>query len=228
MAVAHVQSTGVSSSGSVASVSKAFTSNVTSGNFLAIVGISDDANDGGNSAANFSSSPSNTFSYSVSSPSEHVNSSYVTSAASGSTTITFTPDTGAYCGLAIAEFSGVDATPADGTPAGNTDNTTNPTTSNITTTAAGLLIAAVRVNSGRAMTEDSGSGWNLIYEDETWSAIAANIAYRITSGSGTYSHTWTSALGGWWATIAGYKEGAGGGGPKIPIYYHHYQQQRIA
>src|SRR5438105_778701 len=95
MALAHVQGTGIQSTGSVTSLSKAFASDVTAGNLLAVGIIGNKSA----TAPTFTGTPpagnSNTFAQAVTNPSPSATSRadiwYAKNSNAGATTITVTP-----------------------------------------------------------------------------------------------------------------------------------------
>lgn len=216
MAVAFVQGTGTNTAGSTAaSISKAFDSNVTAGNCLVVAVMTDSGRAQGN-ASGWSSSPSNSFAYGSSdqlNATSHVNVSFVVSAASGATTITFTPTSSDWMAMGIAEFSGVDGNPFDGR-SGNTNNTANPTAGAISTTTAGVVLGVMGRHASGTITP--GTGWTQIFEDENWDDTTISFIYQITSASGSYNASWTASAASWWAAAVALKEGAGGPPPMNP------------
>src|SRR3954463_3243908 len=107
MAAAHVQSTGVESVGSVASVAKAFASNVTAGNFIAVGCVSSTAAIPTNAVTD---NLSNT--YTQTAPAQDAGSGirtaihYAKNVTGGACTVTLDATGSDFQSIAISEFSG--------------------------------------------------------------------------------------------------------------------------
>jgi hypothetical protein len=218
MAVAFVQGTGTNTAGgTAASVSKAFVSNVVAGNCI-VAAVMTDSGRAQNDASGWSSTPSNTWAFGSadSDTSKHTNISFVTNAAGGATTVTFTPTSADWMAMAIAEFSGVATSAAKDGASGNTGNTANPQAGAISTPRAGVVLGSMGRHATGTITP--GTGWSEIFEDETWDDATISFIYQITS-AGSFNPSWTAAAVSWWA--AGVALGAASGSIVLPPMLAH-------
>ncbi len=196
-----VQGRGISSTGAVASLSLAFVSPVVAGNTLVVAVMSD-----GGAAEDqsvWSDNRSDVFVQGASAdPASQpkINISIVKSAVGGSTTVTFTPSSGSvFCGIAIAEFSGLPYAVVTDTADNKTAADASPDTGPITSLVGGVLFAAIdRSFAGDPLDEDTG--WTRLFKDSSWVSIAGNV---MPSG-GTVTPSWSSVAFGtnWMAAIA--------------------------
>lgn len=186
-AVAHVQSTFPTAAGPVASLSKAFTSNITAGNTIVVGGIC--FGSGSCDAADNVWSDSRSQTYNTQkAQGGRATVAFSSNAAAGATTVTLTPQVPDFIGFGISEFSGVNASPIDATAGTNTTGAN--ATVNITSTTDGLIYGALNLeDSGGTITV--GSGYNQVWEDESFSAVAGGVEYKIAT-AGTQAVNWTS------------------------------------
>ena len=196
MAAAFVQGTGIQSSSSVASLSKAFVSNVTAGSALA-VGVSVGAATAGASSCSGGTGGGGTMTQAV--VNNHVSAGnaesaqyYALNVTGGAVTVTFTPTSSDFCGIGIAEFSGIKTTSAlDGTGAeSGTASSTTQTTTTWTTTGDGVSVGCC-LNNEAAATITIGGGATLIYDNDAVTSMPINFGYKLTTGVVSASMTWT-------------------------------------
>lgn len=218
MAIARVsgQNTGIESSGSVTSVSKAFSSNVGNGNTV-IVGVSRygsgtiagaDVSDGTNSY---------TLAVGTSGVVRGTGIMYHYYASGGAITITYTPNGGAdYCAIAMHEYSGVKTTsPVDATSSGSSNTGTSLATGNITTTDNDVIFSVGGAD-GSSQTWTVGSGYTLVFSAN--SAASEQICGEDQLiGAGTYTGNMTISTSTFWSIcVAAFLPAAGGGGATFP------------
>lgn len=191
-----VQGTG-NLGGSVNSISKAYTSNVTSGN-LSVVGCT--AYDQDLGTGSVTSGCVTTYTRQVVDNTGNGRMAWYTGTinATGACTVTCTPAAGTFIDMGIAEVSG--ATAVDTTAAGKTGTSTGPNTNNLVTSTGTIMFASVaNWTSTTAITP----GYTEIYENEDANTqLAASFEYRTNASSGTYTLTWTFGGSLAWRTLA--------------------------
>lgn len=215
MAISVIQVTGVQSSGSVASVSKAFTSNLTADNsVVAAVNCSANTTITG---AMVTDSQGGSYTRATEVHTAGDGSSaicYRNSVSAAACTVTF--DSGSdYMDIAIAEVA-----PGSGNVlAVNTSKTatgagTPYTTGNYTTTVDTIVVANCSHNgAGSAAPIISGGNQTIIFEDSDGSDMVFSAGYRLISAS-TTSSTWGTVSGSnaFQAASAAFEAQAAGGG----------------
>lgn len=209
MAVAHVQSTGVQSVGSVNSVSKLFTSNVTAGNLIVAFGVTNVHVIG---TGAMTDDLSNTYTRDIVGAAEGPGVAIFSAPniAGGACTVTFNAATGNdFQSIGISEFSGAATSSVlDGTVTA-TGNNTAPT-GNVTTGSAGVTVGVVSHAGGGTVTIAEGSGYTQGFEDEDTNDMPINTEFQLTA-AGTRAVNWTLGSGQTWRMCgAGYKEGVAG------------------
>ena len=218
MAVAFVQGTGSQSSGSVASLSKAFASNVTAGNSIAVGGISNSVLLGTGSVTD---SLGNTYTRQVAvdgiSAGRAASCGYlVDNITGGACTVTVDPTGSDFISMVIAEFSGTETTGSiDGNGTFNAGSGTTLTTSTFTmaggTNGNGAIFAAMEQN-GTTTTLTAAQTEIFEAEDATNMPINGQYQTNVAAGSGK-SATWTLGAGRSATAFAfGIKSGAAAGG----------------
>lgn len=207
MAVAHVQGTGIQSVGSVASLAKAFTSNLTAGNLVVVGGVSYSKVLTATSATD---SRSHTYTRDASETGAATGQADVYSTpnvTAGACTVTLTPSSSSYLSIVMAEVSGAATSSHLDVAATGTGTSTGPVTGNLVTTQADYIFAVMTVSGGTSITET----YTLVFEDEDWSDMPISGQYRIPGSSGTYTMAWTLGSSLLWACAAGaYKPAAAG------------------
>jgi hypothetical protein len=201
-----------SAQGSGASISLAFSSNVTAGN-TAIVAIAPYSA----AASSTTSSPANTFTSDAAVSAGNGGRVAIYSApnvASGATTVTGNATGSNFITIAIYEVSGLITSSIKDQSASNSGTSaSHPTGTTPTTTQANeFLFAAVQDDSAGTGPPTVGGSWTLgQHQDNSANPVIAT-AYQTVSATGAYSatFTWNNALFG--AAIATYKEAGGGGG----------------
>jgi hypothetical protein len=219
MSLSVIQATGVESVGSVASVSKAFVSNVVSGNLLVIGGV---AAGGRLTATSVSDTRSSTYARDSNAAIASSTQACLYSAvlgSSGTCTVTLTPSSSDVCSIAISETSGqqVGGTLLD------TQNVVASAASSATVTTANLVtgqqdvIFAVMSHGGSTTGITEDATYTLGFEDTNATNQPINFAYKIVA-SGTYTGSWTLAAAqvNRAGAAAAYKQAAAGGGG-LPI-----------
>lgn len=198
MAWAHVQSTGANAT------SKAFASNVTSGNLLICVSGS------GADISGVTDTQGNTYTKrSGRYVAGYLSSCYIWQAIAGSTganTVSLSGTFGAgFDGLAIGEFSGTHATPFD--VENDADGSVgDPNSGNVTTSEDDeLLIGGMNLDAAATITWDAA--WTEAYNG-VGSSRTPTFAYQLNKATGTYAASGTRSGGDWIAAIATFK-GAG-------------------
>lgn len=179
----------IGSTGTVASISVSFPSNVKNGSLLACVAVTDFSN-AGTDAAGFSSDVGDEFTHGVTPAAyDSVNISYVTDAVGGATEITFAPQSSDWTDLGIGEFDGHHQSPEDGSNDNIEVGGTALDTGTIATTAAGLLVFGCHIEGGRSWTQPTG--FVSIWDDTGYDGAGGHGAYRITTASGSYDYAVT-------------------------------------
>lgn len=225
MSVAFVQGTGVQSVGSVASVSKAFASNVGSGNLIWVGAVSS-ADTLGTTVMSDGLSNSYTRAVQVNGVSAGRGESasyYAKNITGGACTVTLTPTSSDFVSIAIAEFSGCDTTsPLDGTPGTQNSGTNAPTTSTWTSTANGVIVGVTEQNESSTTITEADT---LIYENENvTNAMPLNAEYRLDNSPGagkscswTYGASRSSTSNGMSFKVASSTFPGGDDDPLIPV-----------
>lgn len=214
MTIAYVQGTGITGSGT--SLSKAFVSNVTGGNFIAVA-ISVYNAVFANAITSVTDNLGNTYVLDVSKssfgPTLSMGIYRALNITGGACTVTVNCNGAQYLTFGIAEFSGVATVSAlDVTNSANGTSTTPSV--GLTTTDTDVILGVESQNATGSITE--GSGYSLIYEYETNANTTISFIYRIAA-SGSYTPNWTLAASQTWGcAAAAYKVAAGGGGAKFP------------
>lgn len=208
MAAAFVQGTGLQSSGSVASLSKAFTSNVSFGTLLIAATIGNNGTRHGASSCADDRSNAYTRDVNFTDPGVALTQGCVYSAQSGSAgacTVTLTPTGGNdFVSMGIAEFSGMFRTsPLDTTATGN-GSSTSPASGTLTTSQTDVIVGVMSFDGSNTAIGVGGS-YNLIFEDEDTTDMPISSEYRITSADVTASFT-LGASRAWIVSAAAYKE----------------------
>lgn len=220
MAVAVVQSTSLESSGAVASLSKAFTSNVTATNAV-LVGV---LSDGGKATGSGIFSDNNSGSYSrIVQNGGDVSLGRALNHAAGATTVTYTPDSGSdFCGIGILEASGLDTTPDDGSTT-RSETAAVPRTNAITTTADGIVFGGF--DRHQAVTTSTSDGHTDIFAKSTYTSVNGAIGYRLVS-AGSNEIQWDIATSvAYKAAIMALKQVAGAQSV-VPVLMAQYRQRR--
>lgn len=235
MAITAVQEPTVAVVDNATSATKAFASNVTSGNLI-LIGCSRYAA-GGNTAfvaADCTKSAGTATIGTVTLDKQsNVASANPTQAGvwsvpvtgSGSLTIAVAGPAGSYFTMAIGEYSGTDVSGSriDGTPSSNTATTgTNPVTSGTTTSTGDALFFGVAATdyADNTYTPTPGNSFTNIGVEGDGSAHQTGIiARRIVTGAATTglseSLAGSGTLNGWAAVVVAYKVAGGGGGVTI-------------
>jgi hypothetical protein len=223
MAVAVVQSANIESSGAVASLSKAFTSNIGSGSPAVVVGALSDGNKA-TGAGIFSDNNSGSYTRIV--QTGDVALGRALAHAAGATTVTYTPDSGTdYCGLGIMEVSGLHATPDDGSTTRSATDTT-PRTNAITTTANGIVFGGFARHSAGLATDVAGNHTADIFQKSGYTSVNGALGYRVPATAGSQELQWdlSSSLA-YKGAIMALKEPAGSQSV-VPVLMAQYRQRR--
>jgi hypothetical protein len=213
VAAAFVQGTGIESVGSVASLSKAFASNVTAGNLLLVGGVA--ANDKlvatscADSIGGSYTRDSNSF---VSSTSTQVSIFSTPNTGGGSNTVTLTPSASTFMSIGIAELSGmVTASPLDAQNTKSASGSANTiVTSNLVTDQNTAIVGIVSHSSATTTITPDGT-YTDIFVDTNSASMPIDWCYKIV-GAGTYTGSWTfgTTVANRAAAAAAYKEGTAG------------------
>lgn len=224
----HVQSTGVQSSGAVASQGKAFASNVTAGNAIVCqiawfknsagaVAISTVADGIGNSLAAFPSAQR------TSTADTHAACDiwYKVNIAGGASTITVTPNASSFTSFTITEASGLATSSAEDTRSSAEGSSAAPACGAFTTASAGITFGVVtHTGADTAITENTGGGYSLAFEAESTTNQPINGEYKVTA-AGSQNPSWTlGASRAWICTGAGFKDAAGAASPVLQDLMH--------
>jgi hypothetical protein len=209
MAAAYVQGTGLQSSGSVASLSKAFTSNVTAGNLIVVGGVGNgetllttgSATDG---LLNTYTRDINRADAGAQTTQCAIYSAPVTTG--GACTVTLDPTGSDFVDIAIAEFSGMDisGTRLDTSNFGDA-NGTNAATGNLVTSTTTAIVGILSHSDG-TVTLTPGASFAEIFEDQDATDMPFNCEYRIAA-AGTYTANWTNSSVTYVCVAAAYKQG---------------------
>lgn len=198
MAAAHVQSTGLQSTGAVASLSKAFTSNVTGGNFIGAAVASFPSTGGSPRTHTVADGIGNSLTSAI----RNTGVSGETAVAievygkvnitGGASTMTVTPNNNAYMCLSITEVSGLDTASSTAHKTASADETdSSPSSGNLDTTSTCFMLGATTHNgTDTTITPDTGGGWATAFEDEDTSEMPLNAQWKIAA-SGANPASWT-------------------------------------
>jgi len=210
-AVAFVQGSGVTSGSQVASVSKSITA--TAGNAIVVVGTCASGNCAG---AIWGDDKGNSYTV-IESGGGYCNMAVATNVAAGATNITLTPTSSDYLSFGVAEFSGMNASPADGNASNTSGTAADPVSPAITTSASGVTIGGLNyLPWGQTLT--ATGGYSLIYGNNSF---GINISYKLTT-VGSQQASWTAPadfVNGWVTCVMGLKAAAvvGGRRPVAPM-----------
>lgn len=218
-----VQGTGVQSVGSVDSLSKAYTSNVTSGNLLVAACVSSLVT---HAAGSVTDTQGNVWTRFVlrqrgsNPPAESVSLWAAVVTTGGPCTVTLDVAGSDYQTIAIAEFApttgmgwGIPAELADGSNGDDTGDVREAPvqTGNFTTTATGVVVGVMTHGEVGTSALTPAVGWNQIFEDENAANMPINFTYKLTD-MGTYNPLWNMVDVAQWTCVgAGFKEGLPGG-----------------
>jgi hypothetical protein len=224
MAIAYVQGTGINASGEVSSLAKAFASNVTGGNAIAVgISMEWDAEVINSVTDTRSNTYTSQIEYSLGTT-DKVAIFGAVNISGGSCTVTVALANPAYLAIGIAEASGVATSSyGDGTKTA-TGTSTTPATGSFSTTDTDIIFGVVGY---RAYTTVAvGSGWSLIYEYENYDNMTISFEYQI-GASGSYNAQWTlGASAQWLCCAAAFKPAGGGASLSIPVVMNQYRQRR--
>lgn len=215
-----LQSTGVQSVGSVASVSKAFSSNVVAGSLISVSGVTSNAD---MPAGSVTDTQGNVYSQDrIQQRSANERTALFSTVASASGPLTVTVDcTGSDVqSIGISEFSPdsgfvwstVAATRLETSNQGTGTSGASQATGNLVTSDTDVIVG-VLTHGDVTETLNVGSGFAQLFEDEDATDMPINFEYRI-SAPGTYTANWTSGTSltpGWCCVGAAYKQTAGPG-----------------
>lgn len=193
MPIKFEQGTGVQSTGSVASVSKAFASNVLAESLILSGGVSSASKLGTTSS---SDTRSNTYTRDANATTAGATSTQVCifstpKTSAGSCTVTMDPSGNDVVSIGIAEFSGaVNSSPLDQQNTGSGDVSANSlATGNITTTIRDAIVAIVSHGGGTvSITRDSA--FTQIFQDTDAADMPIDWCYRIADPA-TLNASWT-------------------------------------
>lgn len=187
--------------GSVDSSSSAFTSNVTSGNLLLVMGVA------GGSTTGPIVTDSRSTTYTVQSfitGTARVFVAYGMAPSSGSCSVTVNP-TGSFSrvNFVLAEFSGQHPTPIDVALVSNTGTSTTPSVS-ITPLSSGTLVAGIlHQSSGTLVTITENPSWTLIGEREDGTlGLTHSGIFLLTTATTPQTLSWTLGSSVAWEAIA--------------------------
>ena len=208
MAVAHIQSVGAQSSGTVASIAVTFAGAGTAGNLIVAavihyqVGVYT-VTDGVNVYIQKVSKTLNNDTASI----------WGVAAGDNSTlTITVTNIGGnKYTSVGAAEFSGVDTVTAAQTNS-NSGTSTTPTTGSVTSVGDGALYVAALAHDNGTVSITPDGGFTEIYENESASNEPISVIFKIQTSAGALNPGWTFGSSvGWPACVSEWEAAAGGG-----------------
>lgn len=215
-----MQGTGTQSVGTVASVSKAFASNLTAGSLLSVHGIASTADMP--ASGGVTDTLGNTYARDIiiqRGANERAALFSSVAGSAGACTVTLDCTGSDFQSIVVSEYAPTAGNSWDTVAANRLDDTgsaSDSTTSsmnvlcgNVVTGASGVVVG-VMTQGGANTAITPVSPWIEIFEDEDATDMPVNSVYRITTAS-TYAPAWT--LGGgraWTCAGAGYKETAGG------------------
>jgi hypothetical protein len=204
MAAAFVQGTGIQSVGSVASVGKAFTSNVTAGNSIIVGGVTATADMPAGSVTG-----GGTYTRDVilqRATNERAAKFHAHSATGGATTVTLDATGSDVQSIEIEEVSGLDTAGTVVTASGSNASSGNPVTGNLVTSGNCYVSGVMTNGAGSATTMTPGGTYNQVFEDEDVTDMPINGMYKIVA-AGTYTADWTmNAARSWVCVAAAYPE----------------------
>lgn len=142
----------------------------------------------------FSDDRSNTYNTPLSSGNGRLHGSYALNVAAGTTVVR--------CTTTPADFKGVMAVAIRPIPTSaavedfdiGTGTGTSVTTPAITATSNGIVVACMTETGNATITPDGA--WTQLEEDETFTNVAGNLMYRLSTASNNYTPTWTLGTGG--------------------------------
>lgn len=213
MAISHVQTKGVQSSGAVASVSLTLDATTASGNtFIALAG--NYRNSGVGSTTTLTDNKSNTWvrdpSNSDSNWSEALH--YTTTQLAGAShqfTCTQAATNG-FISFTVSEFSGIDTADPFHASSGANGTSTAPASNNVAVNTNGLLIGGM-TQDGASTTISPGASLTTAAEDETDDSQPYHTLYRVVTTATNYTTSWTlGASRSWRTATASFNEGAAG------------------
>lgn len=197
----------------VASVS--CTVSVTSGNFVVLMGMSEESKTGNADANGCSDNQSNTYVYvthTTANSGIKMCSSQLTHTAS--TTFTWTNQGGnTWAAIVVIEFSGITTGTAldQATSNNNSTGSASTGTTSATTNADDVIVAQMAINASGTLT--CGAGFTQIAEDESFTAVSYSTCYKIVSATGTQTMTWTNPSPASWSAGIGAFKGASTANP---------------
>jgi hypothetical protein len=181
------QKTGVQSVGSVASVSKAFASNVASGALIAVGGVTNGAVQPTNAVSDNLGTPTTYTRHVLQSGNQAAIFSGVTTVA-GACTVTLDPTGSDFCSIAIAEFapdggntwSTTSATRLDGTPVSGSGTASSVTATAITTAGTGCVVGVITHIDG-TVSLAAGTGYTDVFTDTDATDMPICGIYKLTT-----------------------------------------------
>lgn len=204
-----LQGTGVQSSGIVASLSKAFDSNVVRGNYLGVVVVTYPSSGPTPVVHTVSDSRGNSYSSLIrftgmvgdTAVAMEIHRAIANS--TGPCTVTvdpITPDGQGFVTFGIAAFSGAKLT--DVTKVGTSANSVNVSTGNFTTNFLDAILAGCS-HIGPTMAITPAANWNQFYENQNGANMPINCVWRIPLGpSGVFNAQWTLGTATPWGCLA--------------------------
>lgn len=230
--MAFIQGTGVESAGSVASVSKAFASNITASNHILVGGVASVS--GHMVAGACSDSRTQTYTRDVTknngSVSTDISLYHSFTSAAGALTVTLTPSASDFVSIGIAEWSGT--TPTVGVTGNGTANGTTPATGSFTTTGNNSIIVALFAHNGGTITLTKGATYTLIFSDSNSANMPFLWEYKIVAAGATTADGSLGSSVNWVIASVEYKTDAVAAAAKAPPPFQrrwrYLPRQRIA
>lgn len=218
MAATFVQGTGVQSTGSVASLAKAFASNLGANSLVVASGVGNAETGLTTTSVTDSKSNSYTRDVNLADPGTPTTQCAIYSAqnsTSGACTVTLDPTGSDTVSLGIAEFSGMATSSPVSTTATGNGNSGSPVTGNLVTSGNTAIVAIVS-HAGATNTLTPGGTYTQIAEDEDATEMPFNNFYKIV-GAGTYTADASIGATVKWVIVAvAYKEAPAGKAMTIP------------
>lgn len=232
MAISVLQETG-NNANSANAVSKAFTSDVTTGSLLVIVGLKFDGSGAAWSSGDCTKSAGTATlgaiafdqSVNMTTGGAYAEAAVWSAIVTGGGSCTMQvggASSGSYLLIGMGEYGGSwDGTrleAANNNSAAPATTTTNADSNSATTAGAGLFIAGAQFTTTSAATIADDGSFVSIYKNETGTDDNGSIIRRIVGAGTTDTANWTvtgTTTNGWAAVIAAYKEV--GGGPTYPL-----------
>lgn len=206
----------------VTSLAKAFVSNVTAGNTIAVaISIEFPASTVTSVTDNLSNTYTQATTQVVGDNRQYL--FYALNISGGACTVTVNVSASTYVTIGIAEASGVVSSSALDVTDTGTGSSSAAATGSFTTSVPDIIFATVNHNSTATITP--AGGWSQIYEQEDWNNFATiNFMYR-TGAAGSYNGQWTlSSSTGWLALAMALKDA---GGVSIPVMMKYYRSRRV-